>query len=178
VIGDVSGRGLEAGITMASLRFAIRAYAAEDPSPHGILEKLSRLIDVSDDGAFATVLCAVFDGGERTITVANAGHPAPLLVNGAGARFLDTAVGLPIGIARSTYEERVEPAGDHGTLLAFTDGLYERRDESIEHGLERVRAAGIGDGGSLDAVLDRVIGHVAGPQRDDDLAVLAVRWRR
>ena len=79
VVGDVSGRGLRAATEMASLRYAIRAYAAQGDPPEVILSKLSRLINLVRDGHFATVLCGLVNVAERRVTFANAGHPSPLL---------------------------------------------------------------------------------------------------
>ncbi len=87
VAGDVSGRGLQAATMMASMRFSIRAYAAEHHSPGEILNALSKLVNLARDGHFATVLCALVDVPGRSITYANAGHPQPLLVDGQNAEF-------------------------------------------------------------------------------------------
>src|SRR5262249_37053010 len=123
-VGDVSGRGLRAATTMASLRFAIRAYAAQHDSPGTILTKLSTLVNVGRDGQFATTLCAVVDLKKRTLTCANAGHPEPLLIAGPDAQFVATTVGLPIGVREgATYEERTHSLPARGTLLMYTDGL-------------------------------------------------------
>ena len=61
VIGDVSGHGLRAATTMASLRHATLAYAAEDPSPASVLSKLSNFVNASSPDYFATVLCVLVD---------------------------------------------------------------------------------------------------------------------
>ena len=61
VVGDVSGRGIRAATVMARLHFAIRAYVADGDDPATIVSKLSRLIDVSEDGHFATMLCGSID---------------------------------------------------------------------------------------------------------------------
>jgi serine phosphatase RsbU (regulator of sigma subunit) len=82
VVGDVSGRGVRAGAVMASLRFAIRAFASQGDSPPVILAKLTRLVDVDHDDHFATVLCAIVDVAAHTLAIANAGHPNPLLLHG------------------------------------------------------------------------------------------------
>jgi hypothetical protein len=63
----------------------------------------------------------------------------------------------------------------HGTLLAYTDGLYERRGESPDVGLARLRGAAVGNG-SLDELLDGMLGVLTPAGCDDDTAILAVRW--
>ena len=98
VVGDVSGRGLQAATTMASLRYAIHAYAAQSDPPATILTKLSGLLRVTTAGQFATVLCAVLDIRTHEVTVASAGHlPALLLADGHG-EYLECVVGPPVGV--------------------------------------------------------------------------------
>jgi len=77
VVGDVSGRGLRAAATMAELRFAIHAYAAQEDPPAVILSKLSRLVNVDTSGQIATILFAMVDIERRRVTVTSAGHLPP-----------------------------------------------------------------------------------------------------
>ncbi len=65
VVGDVSGHGLRAAATMATLRYSIRAYAVEGDAPAEILAKLSRLVNITTTGQLATVLCVSVDVGAR-----------------------------------------------------------------------------------------------------------------
>lgn len=177
-VGDVSGRGLGAGAVMASLRYSIRAFASQGDMPATVLTKLSNLLDLSRDRHFATVLCAVVDVAGRTITIANAGHPNPLLIDAAGIRFIDTRVGVPIGVTRGAeYETVTESIPPESTLLAYTDGLFERRDESVDDGLERLRASASGASGSLEELLTQIVNTQAHEVSDDDTAILGVRWR-
>jgi serine phosphatase RsbU (regulator of sigma subunit) len=178
VVGDVSGRGLQAANVMASLRFAIRAYAAQHDEPADILSKLSTLVDVEETGHFATVLCVRIDPVARQITIANAGHLPPLLLNGKGGEILPTDIGLPVGVANETpYAAVTAPMPDNATIMMFTDGLIERRDESLDVGLERLRVV-IGERPDrpLDGLLDFVIEELTADLTDDDAALLAVQW--
>ncbi len=135
VVGDVAGRGLRAATVMALLRHATRAYAADGDGPEVILPKLTRLLDREGVSAFATMLCLELDPSHDHVRVVNAGHPRALLVTGEERTFLDTPVGPPVGV-RSTKPYPVTrydlPAA--ATLLAFTDGLVERRGESVDSG--------------------------------------------
>jgi serine phosphatase RsbU (regulator of sigma subunit) len=178
VIGDVSGRGLRAATIMASLRYAVRAYTADEHDPAELLAKVSRLLSVRHDEHFATLLCALVDVGSRTITIANAGHPDPLLVHAGGAEFVRTESGLPIGVTNpSTYTSTTVTVPPGGTLLAYTDGLVERRGESLDVGLDRLRAAAVGvNGASVERLLDHVVAELTPDGSDDDTAVLALRW--
>ncbi len=179
VIGDVSGRGVEAGTIMASLRYAIRAFANEGDPPGLILTKLSRLLDINRDGHFATVLCAAVNVHARTLTIANAGHLNPLLVNDSTATLIDTDIGVPIGVTRSAHYAHVTvTVPTHSTLLAFTDGLCERRGETIDAGLERLRQAANNQPTpiEIDTYLDGLLSAQADGTGHDDIALLGVQW--
>jgi serine phosphatase RsbU (regulator of sigma subunit) len=177
VVGDVSGRGLEAATIMASLRFAIRGFATEGYPPDIVLNKLGALLDFKRDGHFATVLCGQIDAQNRRLLLASAGHPPPLLATDDDSRFLQTSVRPPIGVVPGqTYEASTIPLPTHGTLLAFTDGLVERRGESLDLGLERAREAVAGPDRPLDGLLSDIAGSLGADTADDDTAMLALRW--
>jgi serine phosphatase RsbU (regulator of sigma subunit) len=176
VIGDVAGRGVRAATTMASLRFAVLAYAAESDDPAELLWKLSRFPGAQ--GSFATVLCARLDVRERRITVASAGHLPPLVVAGGTADYVPLKVGVPIGAGAGEYEDVTVAAPPRATFIAFTDGLVERRGEVIDQGLERLRHIAAASAAlALEDLLTTLVAElpVDGGQ-EDDTAVLAVRW--
>jgi len=177
VVGDVSGRGVQAASVMASLRYSMHAYAMQGDAPENILEKSSRLVSLVRDGHFATVLCGVVDIGANTLTLANAGHPDPLLISNGSAIFVGTERGLPVGIeSDATYTPITIPVPTGATMLAFTDGLVERRGEILDVGLERLRGAAHGNG-SLDRMLDDVVGAMAPDGPNDDIAIIGLRWQ-
>ncbi len=177
VVGDVSGRGLKAGTVMASLRYAIRAFASQGDAPSTILTKLNNLADFGNDGTFATVFCAAVDVAGHTLSVANAGHPHPLLIDGATVAFVDTQVGVPIGAtAGAVYETVIVPIPPGATVLAFTDGLFERRGETIDDGLERLRRTACGPHDSLEGLLTRIVEVQSCGDAHDDTAILGIRW--
>jgi serine phosphatase RsbU (regulator of sigma subunit) len=178
VVGDVSGRGLPAATIMASLRHAIRAYAVQGDEPAEILARLALLLSVVRDGHFATVLCGVVDPVRREITLASAGHPQPLLIDGVGARFVETHVGVPVGtVAEPSYRSVTVAVPSRATLLLFTDGLFERRGETLDVGLERLRRVASDGDVPLDALLTQVLDGLAAGRGSDDTAILALRWR-
>ena len=176
VVGDVSGRGLRAATVMAALRYSIRAYVVQGDPPAAILFKLTKLIDIVRDAHFATVLCGVVEVDARRVTFANAGHPNPLLIGGSRTEFVPTPVGPPVGVAAGPYESVTVSIPEHGTLLAFTDGLFERRNESPDASLERLRAAAVGND-SLDDLLDGLLHTLTPDGGNDDTAILALRFR-
>jgi serine phosphatase RsbU (regulator of sigma subunit) len=177
VVGDVSGRGLDAATLMASLRYATRAYAAQGDDPAAIATKLGKLIDVARDGHFATMLCGVIDVARREVTLVNAGHPDPLIVEAGRARFAGVPLGAPVGVGGGPAYRAARVAVPVGAdLLAFTDGLYERRDEPVDVSLERLRGVAAGRHESLDALLGKVLDDLAPRRGADDTALLGVRW--
>jgi anti-sigma regulatory factor (Ser/Thr protein kinase) len=175
--GDVCGRGLAAAVLMASLRYSIRAYALEEPDPATILDKLSAMMETISDDNFATVICGTLDTTTGRLTVARAGHPDLLMIDGDGARYLDAPLGPPVGVERTwKYASSTHVLADGATLLAYTDGLIERRREHLDVGLERLRAAA-----SVDLPVDALVPHVVDTLvvgGDDDVALLGLRWRR
>ena len=179
VVGDVSGHGLDAATMMASLRFAIRAYAADGDGPAAILGKLTHLVNVGRDGHFATVLCGVVDPAARTATWADAGHPHPLVVADDESRFVPVPVGPPIGVvAGAEYRETTEALPADGLLLLYTDGLVERRGETIDVGFDRLAdAARRIDVEPLADALFSVVRRAIPDGCDDDAALLGIRWR-
>jgi serine phosphatase RsbU (regulator of sigma subunit) len=177
VVGDVSGRGVRAAATMAALRFAIHAYAAQDDPPATILTKLSKLVSVSTTRQLATILCAVVDVEAHRLTVTSAGHLPPLLLSNGTGTFIETEIGVPIGVRTgASYTSTDLSTPSSGTLLAFTDGLVERRGESIDAGLARLRDAATGNHSSLDELLGELLQKLRHDGADDDTAIAGLRW--
>ncbi len=176
-IGDVSGHGLQAANIMASLHFAIRAYAAQGDDVVTILHKLTLLLDVGRDSHFATVLLGDVDVPASRLTVVNAGHLPPLVVSGAESHFVEAPPGPPIGVTQSArYEPFTVELPSRASLLAYTDGLVERRGELLDTGMERLRALVMAAQGTPEQLLDAVAGSLAGEVVTDDVALLAMRW--
>jgi serine phosphatase RsbU (regulator of sigma subunit) len=177
VVGDVSGRGLRAATTMASLRYAIHAYAAQNDPPATILTKLSRLVSVGDSGQLATILCALVDVDGHTVTVTSAGHLPPLLISDGQARYVESEVGLPIGVeTQVSYSSTTVTATGRATLLAFTDGLVERRGESLDAGLARLREAARSHDSELPELLRELVTDLHHEPSEDDTAIVGLRW--
>jgi serine phosphatase RsbU (regulator of sigma subunit) len=177
VVGDVSGRGLPAATTMAYLRYAIKAYVMQGDEPASVLGKLDELVSVGRDARFATVLCGQIDVANHRVTLSSAGHPPPLVLDDRGAHFVDMPIGTPVGVskgvARASFSVTVS---SRATLLAFTDGLIERRGESLSTGLERLRVSAANIDGPVDDLLNHVLDDLTPEGSDDDIAILGVRW--
>ncbi len=177
VVGDVSGRGLRAATTMAELRYGIHAYAAQGDQPATILTKLNALVSVKSSGQLATVLCVMVDPDARELTLTSAGHLPPLLISNGRGEFMKTDVGLPIGVDRNAaYTSVTVSVAPGATLLAFTDGLVERRGESIDVGLGRLREHATSNHATLDELLTRVVSNLRHDGPEDDTAIAGIRW--
>lgn len=181
VVGDVSGRGVTAGSVMASLHFAIRGFVSEGHDPARVLTTAAGLLNVSRDHHFATVLCGVADIEQRSVTFANAGHLPPLLVGNGTREFVHTEVGPPIGVGtQPVYRPVTVTVPPGGLFLAYTDGLVERRGESLDVGLDRL-ATVVSSGGSdrrgIEELLDHVAAELAEEGQVDDTAILGVKWQ-
>jgi serine phosphatase RsbU (regulator of sigma subunit) len=176
VVGDVVGHGLSAAAAMAQIRMGLRAYAMSGDGPAATLTAVNRMVMELHPGTMATLLYAEYDPGAGVVRVANAGHPPPL-VTGAKAGFLECAPALPIGVAGDFACDETEHALTTGsTLVLFTDGLVERRGETIDNGLDALsRASGVGSTADIEALCDYITMAMDVASSTDDVAVLAVR---
>jgi phosphoserine phosphatase RsbU/P len=140
VVGDVAGSGLQAAVIMGRTRSALRAYALETRDPAEVLARLDRMMQHFEPGALATVLYAVFDKSLDRVHVSSAGHlPPAVAARGQPAELADIPSDLMIGVApdvqRSVTTVKTPPGG---SLCPYTDGLVERREYPLDHGLARL----------------------------------------
>lgn len=176
VMGDVAGHGLPAAVVMGRMRSALRAYALETTDPAEVLRKLNRKMLHFEPDATATVLYAVCDPGLERVRVSSAGHCPPVLaVPGSPAQCLltrpDVLIGLEEVLPRRTTTIELLP----GSLLCFyTDGLVERRGESLDEGIARLRDEIYA--GPPETVGAAVMAALVGRElAEDDVAVLLLR---
>jgi Stage II sporulation protein E (SpoIIE) len=139
IVGDVVGHNLEATATMGQLRSAVRAVAPTCVDPARLLEQADGFADHIEGARYATLACGVFNTRTGELVHACAGHPPPLVVRHDGeASYLCGGRGPPL---TRTWTRRREYAGDRlepgDTLVMYTDGLYERRDDPAD-GLKRL----------------------------------------
>ena len=164
VVGDVAGKGIPAASTMGQLRSVTRAYALADEGrrlPGEVLTRLNSYQTQHGEGELFTVLYAIIDPREAAVTWARAGHLPPLLRRGGGeTAYVEGGDGL-IGLERVQYTEIRRELGPAGLLVLYTDGLVERRGESLDQGLARLEqaaASGPDDPQQLcDHILDRLL---------------------
>ncbi|MFI9827676.1 SpoIIE family protein phosphatase [Streptomyces sp. NPDC051913] len=179
VIGDVMGHGVEAAVAMSHYRSMLRALASSSGLPlHEMLYAADRMIAASGFDRVATCLLALGDPATDTISYANAGHLPPLRISAEGqVELVPLPAGPPLGTGLGAYETVTRPGQPGGTLLLYTDGLVERRDEDIDTSLSRLTDLRLPPGGGLDEILDGILAHAATGSVHDDIALLAARAR-
>jgi PAS domain S-box-containing protein len=176
-VGDVMGRGVDAAAAMAQMRAAVRAYAAINPEPDSVMHRFDAMFSLFPTQQMVTLAYLVLTADRNELVYANAGHPPPVVLRADGrTEELPLADGPPLG---TFVQERVQttvPFGEGDTVLMFTDGLIERRDEDISTGQQRMLAELVHLAGpDLGAALDDLAAMLPDPSRDDDVAALAVR---
>jgi serine phosphatase RsbU (regulator of sigma subunit) len=176
VVGDVSGHGLDAVAVMARARFTLRAYLVDGQSPSTALEKCSRQFDISVDEHMTTVLVGVGNWRTGVITMANAGHPLPLLLTDGQPEYVGMRVGPPIGTGAAAYEPTTFTMPVGSSLILYTDGLIERRTNDIDTGMRRLAdtAAPLAEE-PLEALVTQVLTALRDDDAADDIAILALR---
>jgi serine phosphatase RsbU (regulator of sigma subunit) len=177
VVGDVSGRGLDAAAIMARMRYTAPAYASDGDSPTEILDKSARQLDVDVDGHFATALVGVGSVDRRELSLANAGHMFPYLLGDGTTGFIRTPINVPLGVRGGPYEGMNVIVGSGSTLIAFTDGLVERRAETLDAGLQRLEESTRRHADEpVDELVGNIMSELVGDASEDDVAILAIRW--
>lgn len=180
VVGDVVGRGLEAAAVMGQLRSAVRALASTGLEPGPLLDALDRFVARHRVGRMTTVAYVQLDVGTGELLYACAGHPPPaLLTPGGDPGFLWEGRSVPLDSVALAGPRRQAAAQLErgGTLLLYTDGLVERREQSLDVGLEHLltetaRHAGEDVAGMLTSVV-----RAMNDDHSDDLCLLAAHRR-
>lgn len=177
LVGDCVGHGLEAAAVMGQLRSAGRALLLEDSSPATTVAGLDRFAATLPGAACTTVFCGIVDEATGTLTYSSAGHPPPLVVGTRGLRWLEGAQAPPLTLGSGARPEATVHLDAGDALLLYTDGLIERRGETLRDGLARLGEAaadlGVAD---LDAtVVDRLLATLLPDGATDDVALLLYR---
>ncbi len=172
-IGDVVGHGIESATVMGHLRNALRAYALDTGEPGPTVEKLSRFARELPGRPTATCLYGVFDPLTGEFRYASAGHPPPLIVAGPRrSRFGRSANFPPLGALAGGSGESELRLDEGETVLLYTDGLIERRGESLLDGQQRLQS--MAETSQPEPLCSAVLSAV-GDDADDDIAVLALQ---
>lgn len=179
VVGDCVGHGLLAATVMGQLRSACRALLLENPSPSAVFAGMDRFATRLPGARGCTAFCAVLTPETGEMVYSSAGHPPPVVVDAGGAvRLLDNAGSTPLGVRLNRPRpEAHDVLSSRATLLLYTDGLVERRRESLDTGIGRAAEVVTASGAvALDELADHVMSDlVPGSGFQDDVALLLYR---
>jgi sigma-B regulation protein RsbU (phosphoserine phosphatase) len=182
VIGDVSGKGAPAAIYAALVSGILRSHAPIEPMPAEMLSAVNlSLAERRIEAQFVSLIYAVWDDENRTLTVANSGLPRPIYVHGGKNEVIE-ATGLPLGLFdEADYDEfkfRMKP-GD--MFVFFSDGMLDARSRSGEmfgrHRVEEIVASCAAKSADcvVDSLFKAVAEHSAGVETFDDQTVVAIK---
>jgi serine phosphatase RsbU (regulator of sigma subunit) len=178
VVGDVMGHGVRAAAAMSEYRSLLRALALQGLSPDRLLTEADRTAHALDLDRVATCVLALLDPAAERAVLATAGHVPPLLVRpDSDAELADLPVGPPLGTGSGGYAARHCPLPSGSLLLAYTDGLVERRGQDIDTGLAALTATPVAARHALPDVLNTVLDRLAPGNSEDDVTLLAARTR-
>jgi len=177
VVGDIAGHGLDAVTGMVAVRNSLRGLAITGASPAMLLDWLNSAAAHFTDGVLGTAICGIYDPADGTLRWARAGHLPPLLVRDGKAEQLPLPEGLLLGAdPDASYAEEVTSLRLGDTLLLFTDGLIERRDEPIDDAITSLVRAASRPVGEISAYADHLLDQ-ASSNTGDDACLVAVRVR-
>ncbi len=186
IMGDVSGKGVEAASVSAAVKTALGAYAWEGLAPARMVRTLNDfLLGFSRVETFATLFVGIVDLACSQITYCSAGHPPALLVHADASEMelLDVQSGVVGAFPDIAYRNGTTEVHEGDVLLLYTDGTTEARDPSGaffgEQGLRDMVMEECGDGKGYEGFLDRLLAHVedfTGHELNDDVAMVALRF--
>ncbi len=186
VVGDVSGKGVSAGLLMAASRSTYRALAADNHPVEQVMAIGNQRLNCDiKEGMFVAILYAVLTPGERVLTFSNAGQTQPILCTegDAGPCFIDTEGDkFPQGIVPDCqYLEKQVALKEGNTVILYTDGVVEAMNDKDElYGFDRFMVS-IDEGKGLDAdpLLEKLMNDVTrftgGAKQHDDITVIVIK---
>jgi serine phosphatase RsbU (regulator of sigma subunit) len=183
MIGDVSGKGIKAATTTATVRGAARALAYADPEPVTVLNRLNvTLARRGMDAGFVTLLYGTLDVVSGHVRLGIAGHPSPYVCDRQEQPDYEHAVDPPLGLfPERTYHSVDIRLAKGERFVMYTDGLIDARGDGVPFGEEGVYRVLAEDSGMSvwelsSARSDAAAEHTGGDRVLDDVAVLAIRF--
>ena len=187
-IADVSGKGVPASLIMAICRSVLRSQAAQNPSPADVLRKVNRQLypDIKED-MFISMAYLILDHARNGVTLARAGHDAPLLYKRVSQTVTPLKPpGMVVGIDSGNVFDRITgdfpvPLERDDCLVLYTDGVTEALDtDGNEFGVERtvqsVRASADNGAQAIVArLIDDLRNFVGSHPQNDDITLIAIR---
>lgn len=184
ILGDVSGKGVEAASVSAAVRTALGAYAWEGQPPARMVRLLNDfLLGFSRLETFATLFVGVADLRHGTLTYCSAGHPPALLLCAETGEMetLDEQSGVVGAFRGMTYHDGHVSLSEGDRILLYTDGATEARNPSgAFFGEQGLRDAVMEEAaGDFDGMLDRLLERIdvfTERSLDDDVAMVVLRF--
>lgn len=179
VVGDCVGSGLSAAAVMGQLRSSARVLLVNGASPGRLLDELDSAAALIAGAYCTTVFVGIVDADTGRMAYSSAGHiPALLAAPGGAVQSLTGATSVPLAVQKTgprPEASTILPPGS--TLMLYTDGLVERREELVDKGIERageILAETIES--SADVVADAVLQRLVPKDGfDDDVAIVVYR---
>jgi two-component system, chemotaxis family, sensor kinase Cph1 len=173
LLGDVAGHGLTAAGTMAQLRNVLRAHLFDGAAPDEALNRLNAFCVHLMPRTFATVIAARVDLDTGRVEAASAGHLMPFITNPAQVAVpAPIELSPPIGVRGMTYAPSTFTIESGDGLVMYSDGLVERRDSTIDEGLDRLSEGLLAFGDSPASWISTVM---ASSDADDDVTIVTLR---
>ncbi len=177
-VGDVVGSGPAAAAVMGQLRSALASSLLDGHGPAAALERLDRFAARIPGAQGSTCVCLTLDWLSGELRFARAGHLPVLLVGPDGAGYAEAGAGTVLAVVgRPSFVEGTATITPGTSVLLYTDGLVERRDEVVDDGLARLAAAAAAHrDADPEALADGVVRDVLGEDAPaDDVALVVVR---
>ena len=184
ILGDVSGKGVEAASVSAAVRTALGAYAWEGQPPARMVRLLNDfLLGFSRLETFATLFVGVIDLARATLTYCSAGHPPAIFLRDEPREMftLDEQSGVVGAFRGMSYHDGRVRLREGDRLLLYTDGVTEARSPSgAFFGEQGLRDAVMEEAsGDYEHMLDRLLARLdafTGRSLDDDVAMVTLRF--
>jgi GAF domain-containing protein len=175
IVGDVVGHGVDSAVEMTQLSGVLSTLVRVGVPLDALFARVHEV--VGSQSIYATALVCVFDPEAQTLELSSAGHLPAVLVDADGARLLEGGRQPMIGVPPSGRRSMSVAFPPGSTLVAFTDGLVERRHEPIDTSLERMRArCERGQDRPSDEFVDELLtACLADSTAQDDVAIVVVR---
>lgn len=127
--GDVSGKGVEAASLTAMAVYSLRAFALRGTTPQIVLSMLNNAIcDQTPPERFTTLAYGRVEPGTGTVLLSLAGHPPPVIVDGASARIMAIAADVPVGLlSEESFSQHALTLERGQSMVLVTDGVTEAR---------------------------------------------------
>jgi serine phosphatase RsbU (regulator of sigma subunit) len=189
IVGDVSGKGVSAAFYMAEMKGIFQSLSKIYPSPDDFLSKAHSVLGATiDKRSFISVIYAVLDTRDGTVTVARAGHCPMLHISDHHASYVQP-VGLALGMGttdffRTTIRKETFKLSLGDSLIFVTDGVTEARGEDgdefgYERLLETASRAGRASASELrDHLISAVDKHLNHKSPEDDLTLIVIKWNK